>query len=217
MSWIRSIGHSEAQGDLRRIYDRIAGPDGYIDNILTIHGQRPNTLEGHMALYKNVLHSRHNRLPKWQLELLGVYTSLLNGCEYCVAHHHTGMRRLLNDDARADAMRATLERDAADRSPERAPGLASAAPFDAREAAMLAYTRRLTLAPHAMAAGDVEALKAVGFDDGEVLEINQVVSYFAYVNRTALGLGVSLDGDRLGLSPGDSDDPDNWHHVEARE
>jgi len=39
-----------------------------------------------------------------------------------------------------------------------------------------------------------------------------VVSYFNYVNRTFVGLGVNTDGDVLGLSPGNSDDPDNWSH-----
>ena len=51
-----------------------------------------------------------------------------------------------------------------------------------------------------------------GWDDGEILEINQVVSYFNYANRTVNGLGVTTDGDVLGLSPNDSDDPDNWGH-----
>lgn len=33
------------------------------------------------------------------------------------------------------------------------------------------------------------------------LEINQVVAYFAYANRTVLGLGVNTEGEILGLSP----------------
>jgi len=28
-----------------------------------------------------------------------------------------------------------------------------------------------------------------------------------------LGLGISTDGDIIGLSPGDSSDPDNWSHT----
>jgi len=208
MSWIRKISFEESTGALRRIYQRIAGKDGYIDNILTIHGQRPNSLEGHMVLYKNVLHSTHNTLPKWKLELLGVYTSMLNGCTYCVAHHFTGLRGLLGDDARAEQIRAALER-----GPE---GNEYARVFAPGEQAMLAYARKLTLHPGDMVEGDVGALKEAGFGEGEVLEINQVVSYFCYVNRTATGLGVGLDGDILGLSPGDSDDPDNWHHESAR-
>ncbi len=34
----------------------------------------------------------------------------------------------------------------------------------------------------------------------------------AYVNRTVLGLGCSTEGDILGLSPNQSDDPANWSH-----
>ena len=47
---------------------------------------------------------------------------------------------------------------------------------------------------------------------GEILEINQVCAYFAYANRTVLGLGVSTDGDIIGLSPNNSEDPEDWSH-----
>ena len=63
-----------------------------------------------------------------------------------------------------------------------------------------------------LSASDIDKLREAGFDDGEILEINQVTAYFAYANRTVLGLGVSTDGDIIGLSPGDSSDPDNWCH-----
>jgi uncharacterized protein YciW len=55
-------------------------------------------------------------------------------------------------------------------------------------------------------------LRNAGYEDGEILEINQVVSYFAYANRTVLGLGCSTDGDIIGLSPNNSDNPDDWSH-----
>ena len=41
---------------------------------------------------------------------------------------------------------------------------------------------------------------------------NQVVAYFAYANRTVLGLGVNKSGDIIGLSPNDGEDIDNWNH-----
>ena len=56
------------------------------------------------------------------------------------------------------------------------------------------------------------AMRGAGFDDGEILEINQVVAYFAYANRTVLGLGVNTDGDILGLSPGNAENPEDWSH-----
>ena len=72
MSWIKTIPVADASGPLRALYDRIAGPDGQIDNVLQVHSLRPHTLEGHMALYKNVLHHRDNTLPKWILETVGL-------------------------------------------------------------------------------------------------------------------------------------------------
>ena len=64
-----------------------------------------------------------------------------------------------------------------------------------------------------MSEADIVELRNAGFDDGEILEINQVTAYFAYANRMVLGLGVKTDGDIIGLSPGDSSDPHNWSHT----
>ena len=46
-----------------------------------------------------------------------------------------------------------------------------------------------------------------------MLEINQIAAYFNYANRTVLGLGCSITGDILGLSPNNSDNPDDWSHT----
>ncbi len=58
---------------------------------------------------------------------------------------------------------------------------------------MLAYADKLTRAPWAMESGDVDKLRAAGFSDRAILDIAQVVAYYAYVNRIADGLGVSLE------------------------
>ena len=200
MSWIRTVSREAATGRLKSIYDRVAGPDGQIDNILASHSLRPHTLEGHMALYKATLHHFGNTLDKAYLETIGTYVSMLNKCAYCVEHHFAGLKRLLGDDARAAEIRSALEED----------DLAKA--FDGRELAGLEYARELTRQPSALSGEVIERLRAAGFDDGEVLEINQVTAYFAYANRTVLGLGVSHVGEELGLSPNDSDSPDDWSH-----
>lgn len=59
---------------------------------------------------------------------------------------------------------------------------------------MLEYAEKLTLRPWEMAEEDVIALRDAGFSDAAILDINQVTSYFAYVNRLADGLGVELEG-----------------------
>ncbi len=60
---------------------------------------------------------------------------------------------------------------------------------------------------------DIGQLRDAGLDDGEILEVNQVVSYFAYANRTVQGLGGSAEGELLGLSPAESEDLGNWEHA----
>ena len=58
---------------------------------------------------------------------------------------------------------------------------------------MLTYVEKLTLTPWDMIEADVVALRGVGFTDAAILDINQVCSYYAYVNRLADGLGVEIE------------------------
>ncbi|SVB22858.1 uncharacterized protein METZ01_LOCUS175712 [marine metagenome] len=59
--------------------------------------------------------------------------------------------------------------------------------------AMLDYAVKLTESPTRMEAADLKLLREAGFDDKAILDINQIVAYFAYVNRVADGLGVELE------------------------
>lgn len=200
MAWIKTVSPEEAEGRLQKLYERLAGANRQVDHIMQIHSLRPHTLEGHMALYKNVLHHSANTLPKWFLEAVGVYVSYLNGCDYCVRHHFTGMRREIDGEERAEAIRRALVAD----EPERV--------FAQAELALIRYARVLALEPGRISRSTLDDLRAAGAMDGEILEVNQVVSYFCYANRTVLGLGVSIEGESLGLSPNNSGDSGDWRH-----
>ncbi len=202
MAWIKTVLYSEASGKLRRLYDRVKGPDDNVDNIMMAHSLRPHTMQGHMVLYKNVLHHSANTLPEWFLETLGVWVSALNGCDYCVQHHFAGLARLLDDDETAAAILSAIKaRDI------------GALPLEPVQKMAMLYAQELTLAPADVIEPMVAGLRTAGLSDGEILEINQVVAYFNYANRTVLGLGCTVEGDDLGLSPGNSDDPDDWTHA----
>jgi len=198
--WIESVSYEEADGRLKAIYDRIKGPDTHIDNILRAHSLRPHTLEGHMALYKSVLHHPRNTLPKWLLEAVGVYVSMINGCDYCVQHHFEGLRNQLGDARRAGELLEALRAG----TPELA--------CEEREAAALAYAGLLTRRPSEVRHDVMDELRAAGLADGEILEVNQVTGYFCYANRTVLGLGVNKEEAMLGLSPS-SNDSESWTHT----
>jgi uncharacterized peroxidase-related enzyme len=59
--------------------------------------------------------------------------------------------------------------------------------------ALARYAQALTSDPAAVTEDDVRALLAVGLSPGDVIDANQVVAYFNYVNRVASGLGVELE------------------------
>jgi len=59
--------------------------------------------------------------------------------------------------------------------------------------AMLDYAIKLTRTPWEMTEQDIVTLREHGFSDRAILDINQIVGYFAYVNRLADGLGVELE------------------------
>ncbi len=97
-----------------------------------------------------------------------------------MAHHGAGLLKLTEDeklveDLKRDYREAVLE--PADR-------------------AMLDYVDKLTREPWAMQRPDVEALRAAGFSDPAILDINQVAGYYAFANRLADGLGIELEEGR---------------------
>ncbi len=200
MSWIKTISYHQAEPDLKKIYDRVKGPDNNVDNVLLVHSLRPHTLIGHMTLYKNVLHNTNNTLPKWYLEAIGVFVSFLNQCDYCIQHHFAGFKRLFIGKQNADDFMIAVTHDKLNSF------------FDAPYNDGFAYAKKLTLYNQEITQSDFIKLRHAGFTDGEILEINQVTSYFNYVNRTVNGLGVIIEGDIPGLSPNNSEDPNNWTH-----
>jgi len=154
MSWIKTIPYDQAEGKLKRLYDRIKGPDNNVDNIMQAHSLRPHTLAGHVALYRAVLHHPDNTLPDWFLEAVGSYTSILNGCDYSLTHHWHNARALLGGGETGDAALAALN----SRQPEQA--------FEGKYLALLQYVEKLTLSPAAITRDDVDGLRASGLSQG---------------------------------------------------
>ena len=64
------------------------------------------------------------------------------------------------------------------------------APLSAADRAMLDYAAKLTRGAYRVTAEDLDRLRAVGFDDRAILQINLIASWFNYINRVADGLGV---------------------------
>jgi uncharacterized peroxidase-related enzyme len=201
MAFIEVIAPKQAAAKLAKLYKMVRSPDGQVDNVLQVHSLRPHTLQGHMAIYKAVLHHTSNLLPEWYLEAVGVFVSSLNKCGYCAGHHAAGLQRLLKEEGMdSEPYLLALQHDV------------PAEPFTMAQQAGLIYARKLTLSPGEMESVDIDAMRVTGLDDGQILEINQVAAYFAYANRTVSGLGVNTDNEVIGQSPPTGGDDSGWSH-----
>jgi uncharacterized peroxidase-related enzyme len=185
-SWITMIQPQDADGELLDVYGQVRSPHGTVDNVMKVHSLQPRTMLGHLRLYESILHNPDVVLPGWLLEVISSYVSIINGCDYSLAHHFANARKLIADDDRADRVYAALQAG----QPE--------LEFAGKELAMLNYASRLTTDVARMREQDIETLRQEGCTDTEILEINQVVAYFNYSNRVLNGLGVTTEGDTVG-------------------
>ena len=191
-AWIEMIGDEDASEELLDVLKLARTPHGTVDNVMRVHSLRPNTMKGHVVLYRAALHDDANTIPMWFQETISSYVSILNDCPYSLANHWANAKHLMGDEQRADAVEKALHA----RQPENA--------FEGAELALLQYAEKLTLKPGEMVQSDVQSLKDAGVPDGEILEANQIIGYFNYVNRCLNGLGVTTDGDIVGYYASDA-------------
>jgi uncharacterized peroxidase-related enzyme len=64
------------------------------------------------------------------------------------------------------------------------------APLSEADRAMLDYAVKLTRHAWKVTPEDLDRLRAAGFDDRGILQINLIASWFNFINRVADGLGV---------------------------
>ena len=185
-AWISMVEDEEADDQLRQIFDVARTPHGTLDNVMRIHSLRPASMIGHVTLYKSVLHSDEITLPLWFLEVIAAYVSILNSCEYSLTHHWNNAVKLIDNAQRVEVIHDALRSQSFENT------------FNEKEIAILHYSKKLTCNVGNLKKVDVIKLKQAGCDDGEILEVNQVTAYFNYSNRVLNGLGVSLDGDKIG-------------------
>ena len=81
-AWIKMIKDEDASKALKSALSNAKTPHGTVDNVLRVHSLRPSTMEGHMALYKSVLHDNMNTIPEWFQETISSYVSIINNCKY---------------------------------------------------------------------------------------------------------------------------------------
>jgi uncharacterized peroxidase-related enzyme len=180
LAWIDIIEEPEADGELKGVYADLMKERGKIANILRVHSLDPGALKAHMSLYVALMFGESG-LTRQERELIAVVVSSANACHYCVAHHGEALKCYWGDEGQIDE----LARDHA------------SADLPPRTGSMLAYAAKLTRTPSEVREEDVRGLRGQGFSDREILHVNLITSYFNFVNRVALGLGVEFSPEEV--------------------
>ena len=180
MSWIEEIEVGDAGGRLAEMYAELIAKRGKISNILKVHSLNPQAMSDHLDLYMTLMFGKSG-LTRGEREAIAVVVSATNECEYCINHHTESLRHYV-DDEEVLSMLATGD------------GLETLEP---RLSNIVRHAERLTAAPGAMTESDLEELRAVGLDDKDILDLTLIVGYFNFVNRIAVGLGVTYSAEEL--------------------
>lgn len=177
MSRIKVISHEASQGRLREIYENLVATRGQLAEVHKIQSLRPESIVKHMELYLEIMFSR-SPLSRAERELIAVVVSVANGCGYCAEHHGAALLHYWKDASRLEKLKEHYTK----------------AGLSAREEHLCTYAESLSLEPGAHEKNDFTiSLKAFGFSDEEILDASLVISYFNFVNRMVLGLGVELE------------------------
>ena len=85
MAWIEVLDEAAvaaAGGRLARLFKAAADPyTGRLDNVLKVHSLRPDTLDGHLRLYRAAMHGDVG-LSRREREAIAVAVSAANECGY---------------------------------------------------------------------------------------------------------------------------------------
>ena len=180
MSWIEEVEVSEAEGKLAEMYAALIKQRGKISNILKVHSLNPDAMGDHLDLYMTLMFGKSG-LSRAEREAVAVVVSANNDCEYCVSHHIEALKRYIDDE---ETLTMLMTSD----------GLETLEP---RLSNIVRHAEKLTTAPVAMTESDLVELRAEGLSDKDILDLTLIVSYFNFVNRIALGLGVTFSAAEL--------------------
>ena len=180
MPYIETIGPDGAEGELKQIYEELLASRGRLASVHTIQSLNPESITDHMDLYMTLMFGR-SPLTRARREMLAVVVSTANRCPYCITHHSQALLHHWKDSERVKS----LSRDY------------GSAGLDEQDLLLCTLAVELTSDPSAVTEERrITPLREAGLSDRAILDAVLVISYFNFVNRIVMGLGVELEDHR---------------------
>lgn len=180
MAYIDVIGYEESEGELRTIYDDLIKSRGKLADVHTIQSLNPQSIVNHMDLYMTIMFKK-SPLKRVQREMIAVVVSKANDCDYCQMHHAEAVNHYWKDDQKITQLKSDYSQLA----------------LTDIDRGLCDYAKVLTETPNHDNQSSIDNLKSLGLDDRAILDASLVISYFNFVNRIVLGLGLNVNEEEL--------------------
>ena len=179
MAFIKVIEHTEADGELKIIYDDLVAKRGKLADVHKIQSLNPESIVKHMELYMTIMFAK-SPLSRAQREMIAVVVSVANNCAYCQTHHAEALNHYWKDQKKIDQLKRDFSK-------------VNLSDIDLN---LCELAWQLTRIPSVTTETIISKLKELGLEDRAILDANLVISYFNFVNRMVLGLGVQIETDK---------------------
>lgn len=175
MAWVPEVPEEKASPELQRLYEMIRADFGFVPPFYTAQGLLPNVIEAQLPVFPAVM--ADGALPQKLKEQIALVVSGLNTSSYCVALHLDLLRKF--------GIEKPIGRKLAVDYPS--------APVEPSVQALFRFADKLTRKPDEVVQADVDALRAAGWNDKQIIETVLTAALFNFANRVSIGLGLMAD------------------------
>ena len=171
--FIETISEAKAEGKVRAVYESDQSSLGYVPNHAKVFSLRPDVLEAWRSFQGSI--RKNLRLRRYELVTLAAAKAL--NCRYCLLAHGSILNK---NGVSVDQLRAILT-DFHDAGLE--PG----------EVAIMDFAEKIARSADEMTQADVDALRALGLEDVEILDITLTATMRCFASKTFNALGAGSD------------------------
>jgi uncharacterized peroxidase-related enzyme len=173
LMYIQTTSEADAEGKLREIYEGDRKSMGYVPNHARVFSLRPDVLEAWRAFQGSI--RKNLRLRRYELVTLAAAMALK--CRYCQLAHGAV---LIKNGVSLDQLRLILTN-------------FKEAGLEPNEVAIMEFAQKIIHNANEMTQADVDALRALGLDDAEILDITLTATMRSFASKTFDALGAKAD------------------------
>lgn len=170
-AWLDVVDVNAATADQIAVLEE-SHPKAKVSDYYLLLVHQPEILRQRSAAFNAIMYAPGG-LSRAERELASAVVSRINGCVFCASVHAQRFEQLAK---RSDVIKQVFQN-----------------PYTAgtndRERAIVQFSIQLTLKPNDVEAEQIQALKDVGLNEGEILDLIHAIAIFAWANRLMLNLG----------------------------